>query len=278
MLEYQDTQLSLKTQAALLGLSRSSVYYTRRPPLTWEVQAKRRLDALFTAHPYYGSRRMTFILQQEMTISRPTVQKFMREMGLVALAPGPNTSQPAPGHIVYPYLLRHLAAAYPNHIWGVDITYIRLRAGWLYLVAILDWYARLVITWELSDSLEQAFVNLALDRALALATPAICNSDQGSHFTSPQYTGRLLAAEVQISMDGRGRALDNIFTERFWRSLKYEEVYLQDYATPREARLGIAHYIDFYNHERPHQALDYQTPAQVYATIPPTLKIDTTLF
>lgn len=277
MLDGPPASLPLREQARLLGLSRSSLYYTPAPPSLWEVQAKHRLDELYTAHPYYGSRRMTVVLQAEMAISRPTVQKFMREMGLVALAPGPNTSQPAPHHSVYPYLLRHVVAAYPNHVWGIDITYIRLRHGWLYLVAILDWYARFVVAWELAPTLEQAFVNQGLDTALAQAVPKICNSDQGSHFTSPQYLDRLTAAQVQISMDGRGRAMDNIFTERFWRSLKYEEVYLHDYLSPREARQGITRYMHFYNYERPHQALEYRTPAQVYATIPATLKNDPTL-
>lgn len=277
MLEPPSGSLSLQDQAALLGVSRSSLYYTPQPPSAWEVQAKHRLDELYTAHPYYGSRRMTVALQAEIAISRPTVQKFMREMGLVAVAPGPHTSQPAPQHPVYPYLLRHVTASYPNHIWGVDITYIRLRHGWLYLVVFLDWYARFVLAWELSQTLEQAFVNQALATALAQAVPKICNSDQGSHFTSPQYLDPLIAAQVQISMDGRGRALDNIFTERFWRSLKYEEVYLHDYLNPREARQGITRYMHFYNYERPHQALEYRTPAQVYATMPTTLKNDPTL-
>jgi len=157
-----------------------------------------------------------------------------------------------------------MRAAYPNHIWGIDITYIRLRAGWMYLVAILDWFSRYVVDWELDQTLEIAFVLAAVDRALAQAQPAIWNSDQGSHFTSPQYIERLIARNVQISMDGKGRALDNIFTERLWRTVKYENVYLNDYGTPRAARQGLAQYLDFYNKERPHQALGYRTPAEVY--------------
>jgi putative transposase len=160
--------------------------------------------------------------------------------------------------------LRHVTAAYPNHVWGVDITYIRLRAGWLYLVAVLDWHSRYVVSWELDQTLEMPFVLDAVDRALAQATPTIWNSDQGSHFTSPQYLERLQQAQVQISMDGKGRALDNIFTERLWRTVKYEEVYLHDYAHPQEARQYLARYFDFYNHRRIHQALDYLTPAQIY--------------
>ncbi len=186
-------------------------------------------------------------------------------MGISGIAPGPNTSKAAPEHKIFPYLLRHVSAEYPNHVWGVDITYIRLRGGWMYLVAILDWFSRFVIAWELDQTLELPFVLNAVDRALGQATPTIWNSDQGSHFTSPQYLDRLLSAGVQISMDGQGRASDNIFTERLWRSLKYEEVYLNDYASPREARHGLERYFYFYNFERPHMALDYQTPAQVYA-------------
>ena len=203
--------------------------------------------------------------QEEIAVSRPTVQGYMREMGISGIAPGPNTSKPAPEHKIYPYLLRHIRASYPNHIWGIDITYIRLRGGWMYLVAVLDWFSRFVVAWEVDQTLELPFVLKAVDRALAQAKPTIWNSDQGSHFTSPQYLDRLLPANVQISMDGRGRAIDNIFTERLWRSVKYEEVYLNDYASPREARQGLARYFHFYNFERPHQALDYLTPAAVYA-------------
>jgi putative transposase len=183
----------------------------------------------------------------------------MHEMGLQAIYPGPKLSNSHPEHLVYPYLLRNVRAAYPNHIWGVDITYIRLRGSWLYLVAILDWYSRYVISWALDDTLEIGFVLDAMDRALRVATPTIWNSDQGSHFTSPLCIERLKAKSVQISMDGRGRAFDNIFTERFWRSLKYEEVYLYDYSNPREARAGITRYMGLYNHRRPHEGLSYQT-------------------
>jgi len=164
----------------------------------------------------------------------------------------------------FPYLLRRLTLTHPNHVWGVDITYIRMQHGWLYLVAILDWFSRYVVSWELDQSLEQAFVMSAFERALAQATPTICNSDQGSHFTSPHYIDLLQAHGIQISMDGKGRALDNIFTERLWRTVKYEEVFLHEYANPREARWGLSRYFEFYNHQRLHQALQYQTPAQVY--------------
>jgi putative transposase len=266
MLEPRSLELSLKTQAELLGVSRSSLYYRPMPPSLEEVALKHRIDEIYTRWPFYGSRRIAVVLnQEEIAVSRLTVQRYMREMGISGIAPGPNTSKAAPEHKIYPYLLRHVSAAYPNHIWGIDITYIRLRGGWMYLVAILDWFSRFVVAWEVDQTLELPFVLNTVDRALEQATPTIWNSDQGSHFTSPQYLDRLLSAAVRISMDGRGRAADNIFTERLWRSVKYEEVYLNDYASPREARLGLARYFRFYNFERPHQALDYQTPAQVYA-------------
>jgi putative transposase len=197
----------------------------------------------------------------------------MREMCISAVVPGPHTSQPAPQHQIYPYLLRNVAASQANHIWGIDITYIRLAHGWLYLTAVLDWYSRYVLSWALSQTLELDFVLTAVDNALLLASPEIWNSDQGSHFTSPKYLERLQQAKIQISMDGRGRARDNIFTERLWRTIKYEEVYLHDYASPKEAYQQLANYIRFYNFERPHQALEYLTPAQVYGMCPQVLPV-----
>jgi len=264
MIEHPAPKLSLSTQAELLGLNRSGLYYRPVPPGPDELHIKRRIDELYTAHPFYGSRKITAVLRQERVINRKAVQRHMREMGLAAICPGPNLSQRAAEHQIFPYLLRRLAITRPNQVWGIDITYIRLAGGWLYLVAVLDWFSRYVLSWELDQSLELGFVLHAVERALAQATPTIWNSDQGSHFTSPAYIARLQAREVQISMDGRGRALDNIFTERLWRTVKYEEVYLHEYAHPREARQGLGGYFPFYNDERPHQALGYRTPAQVY--------------
>ena len=265
MLEREKKELPLSVQARLLGLSRSSLYYQAAGPSAREIAIKHRIDEIYTMRPIYGSRRMSVVLERESwSISRPTVQKYMREMGIAGIAPGPNTSRPHPDHKIYPYLLRGLKIIRPNQVWGIDITYIRLLSGWMYLVAIIDLYSRFVISWELDQSLELPFVLLAVDRALEKAHPEIWNSDQGSHFTSPQYTQRLLDAHVSIAMDGRGRALDNVFIERLWRSVKYEEVYLHDYDSPRQARAGIADYFLFYNYERPHQSLDYLTPAEVY--------------
>jgi len=262
--EREAGELPLKTQAELLSLNRSGLYYQPVPPSAEEVAIKHRIDEIYTRYPFYGSRRITAVLRRDMTINRKAVRRHMREMGLAGICPGPNLSKRNKEHVVYPYLLRHITSRYPNHVWGIDITYIRLRGSWMYLVAVLDWFSRYVVSWELDQTLEMPFVLSAVDRALAQATPLIWNSDQGSHFTSPQYLDRLLAANVQISMDGKQRALDNIFTERLWRTVKYEEVYLHDYANPKEARQGLAHYFEFYNFERPHQSLDYQAPAQVY--------------
>ena len=207
---------------------------------------------------------MAYALRPDYLVNRKAVQRHMREMGLVAMVPGPHLSKPHPDHKIYPYLLRHLKVGAVNQVWGIDITYIRLQADWMYLVAILDWHSRYVVSWELDQTLELPFVLHTVERALAQATPQIMNSDQGSHFTNAHYLEPLLQKNIAIRMDGRGRALDNIFTERLWRSVKYEEVYLSEYGSPKEARHGLTRYFDFYNHERLHQALGYRTPAQVY--------------
>jgi putative transposase len=265
MLERTGSELTVVEQADLLSVSRSSLYYVPRAPSDWEVGVKHRMDAVFTDRPYYGVRRMTHVLQEEgFGIGRDAVRRFMREMGLEAIYPKPDLSKPAPENKIYPYLLRGVRSAYPDHIWGVDITYVRLQRNWMYLVAILDWFSRYVVSWELSETLEIAFVLTCVDRALATAVPTILNSDQGSHFTSPQFVERVLQAGAKVSMDGRGRAMDNIFTERLWRTVKYENIYLADYASPREARRGISEYLRFYCEERPHQALGYKRPAEVY--------------
>lgn len=265
LLERPATELPLATQALLLGLNRTHLYYVPVPPSPEELQLKRRIDEIFTARPFYGVRKITAQLRKEGgLVNHKAVARHMREMGLAAIYPGPNLSKRTHAQAVYPYLLRGLTAQQPNHIWGIDITYIRLRQGWMYLVAVLDWYSRYIVSWALDQTLHAGFVLDAVEAALAVATPTIWNSDQGSHFTSPQYTKLLTAAGVRISMDSTGRALDNVFTERLWRTIKYEEVYLADYATPREARTGLSAYIPFYNQERVHQALDYRTPAEVY--------------
>ncbi len=269
LLERGSGELALSVQAELLGVSRSSLYYRPVAPSVEEIALKHRIDAIFTAHPFYGSRRITAQLRrEEFLVNRKAVQRHMHEMGIVAIGPKPNLSRPVSEHRVFPYLLGDIVASSPNHIWGIDLTYIRLAKGWMYLVAILDWFSRFVVAWELDQTLELDFVLAAVDRALAHATPLIWNSDQGSHFTSPRYRDRLLARQVQVSMDGKGRALDNVFTERLWRSVKYEEVYIADYDSPRAAHRGLSAYFDFYNHRRLHQSLAYRTPAEVYFTAP----------
>lgn len=264
-MEREGSELSLMAQCALLSVHRSAVYYAPRPVDERSLLIQRRIDEIYTGCPFYGIRKITAQLHSEgLRVNHKAVARYMQVMGLRAIYPGPNLSKRAQQHAIYPYLLRGLKIEQPNQVWGVDITYIRLRSGWMYLFAVLDWFSRFVVAWALDLTLEIGFVLEAMRSALATATPTICNSDQGSHFTSPQYLALFQGTAVQISMDGKGRALDNIFTERLWRTVKYEEVYLKDYASPREARTGLGTYLNFYNHRRLHQALDYQTPASIY--------------
>ena len=222
----------------------------------------RRLDELFTLWPFLGSRRMAIMLKEEgFAINRKWVQRLMRKMGIAALGPKPGTTKPEPGHKIFPYLLRNLAIARLNHVWAADITYIPIGRGFLYLVAVIDWASRAVLAWRLSNTMDTSFCVSALEEATArFGMPEIFNTDQGSQFTSAAFTGTLMAAGIKISMDGRGRWMDNVFIERLWRSLKYEDVYLKGYADGREARAGIASWIAFYNLQRPHQALANRTP------------------
>ena len=266
------SELPIVTQAELLGGIRSSLYYQPVKPSLEEVAIKHRIDELYTEYPFYGSRRIAAAMRREGTlINRKAVQRHMREMGIAAIYPGPNTSKRRLEHQVYPYLLRGLTISCPDHVWGVDITYVRMQTAWMYLVAVLDWYSRYVVAWELDQTLGLGFVLEAMGRALSEARPAICNSDQGSHFTSPQFVRLLEDANVRVSMDGRGRALDNVFVERLWRSVKYEEVYIRGYENPRGARQSLGRYFEYYNHERPHQALGYRTPYEVYQDKEPSV-------
>jgi putative transposase len=265
LVEREAGEVSVVVQCELLSVQRSGVYYVPRPVDAHTLHIQRRIDEIYTACPFYGVRKITAQLRADgLLVNHKAVARHMQMMGLRAIYPGPNLSKRARQTALYPYLLRGLMIERPNQVWGVDITYIRLRSGWMYLFAVLDWYSRFVVSWALDLTLEIGFVLEAVRSALAVATPTICNSDQGSHFTSPQYSALFQDTPVQISMDGKGRALDNIFTERLWRTVKYEEVYLKDYASPREARSGLSAYLDFYNHRRLHQALDYQTPASIY--------------
>jgi putative transposase len=266
MLDRDHADLSLRRQCALLGLARSGVY---RPPPTTDADdlpLMRRIDELYTARPFLGSRRLALMLGTAAEpLNRKRLQRLMRRMGIAALGPKPGTTRPAPGHKIYPYLLRGVAIERPNQVWASDITYIPIGRGFLYLVAVMDWASRAVLSWRLSNTMDTSFCIEALEAALArFGTPDIFNTDQGSQFTSAAFTGTLAAAGIAISMDGRGRWLDNVFIERLWRSLKHEDVYLKHYADGREARAGIADWIGFYNESRPHQALGNRTPMAVW--------------
>jgi putative transposase len=271
LIERQHGALSIRRQCELLGVARSGVY--RPPPAAndspragGDLALMRRIDELFTAWPFLGSRRLTAMLRAEgHAVNRKRVQRLMRRIGIAALGPKPRTSKPAPGHKIFPYLLRGLAIERPNQVWCADITYIPIGRGFLYLVAIMDWASRAVLAWRLSNTMDCSFCVAALQEALArCGRPDIFNTDQGSQFTSAAFTGALTAAGVRISMDGRGRWMDNVFIERLWRSLKHEDIYLKGYADGREAYAGIASWIAFYNGRRPHQALGDRTPMAVW--------------
>jgi putative transposase len=265
LIEPTHPQLSIRRQCGLVGLARSSWYYAPRGETAENLAFMRVLDEQYTKTPFYGVERMTaWLRQQGQEINPKRVRRLLRLMGLEALYPKPRTSIPVPGERRYPYLLRGRPIRQKDDVWSTDITYIRMQQGFLYLVAVLDWYSRYVLSWQLSNTLDTGFCLEALDAALRWGQPQIFNTDQGGQFTSVAYTNRLEQAGIQISWDGRGRALDNAFVERLWRSVKWEEVYLKDYRTVAEAVSGLDRYFQFYNHERLHQALGYLTPAQVY--------------
>ena len=257
---------SIRRQCALLGVARSGIYRGARPANDNDLALMRRLDQLFTGWPFLGSRRMTAMLRAAgHSINRKRVQRLMRKMGIAALGPKPRTTKPAPGHKIFPYLLRNVVINRPNQVWAADITYVPIGRGFLYLVAVIDWASRAVLAWRLSNTMDTAFCVSALEEALArFGKPEIFNTDQGSQFTSAVFTGTLAAAEIRISMDGRGRWMDNVFIERLWRSLKYEDIYLKGYADGHEAKQGIADWVTFYNHRRPHQSLANRTPMTVW--------------
>lgn len=259
--------ISLTRQTELLGVSRASLYYTPRPDPE-EIRITRAIDEIYTRRPFYGSRRMKGALYDDCAIhiGRHRVRRLMRLAGLEAIYPKqkPKTSVSKPSHKKYPYLLRNLPIIRPNQVWGTDITYLRLEEGWAYLVAIMDWFSRYVVAWDVSLTLESDFCVMALEKALQKARPEIFNSDQGTQFTDNHFTKVLLERDVKISMDGQERYLDNIFTERLWRTVKYENVYLKSYRNITEARAGLSEYFPFYNDIRRHQSLDNRTPADVY--------------
>ena len=260
------SELSVTRQAKLLGVSRSSVYYHPKPESAEELDLLKRLDELFTENPMYGSRRLQVMLRREgILVGRRRIRHLMRKLGLWALTPKPDTSKPHPAHTIYAYLLRGLIIDRPNQVWATDITYIPMQRGFLYLVAILDWATRRVLAWRLSNTLTTDFCTAALKEAIArYGTPEIFNTDQGSQFTSEEFTGVLKAHQIAISMDGRGRCHDNIFVERLWWTVKHEWVYLRPCDNGIEQQKSLGQCFDWYNRRRPHQSLGWQTPDEVY--------------
>jgi putative transposase len=268
-------ELSVSRQARLLGISRGSAYYLPQPASVVDLALMRRIDELHLDYPFAGSRMLQGLLNAEgHDIGRLHVRTLMKKMGIEAIYRRPNTSKPAPGHKVYPYLLKNLAITRPNQAWAMDISYIPMARGFVYLCAVVDWFSRRVLSWKLSITLETAFCIEAVEEALSrYGKPEIFNTDQGSQFTSLDFIKLLKDAEISISMDGKGAWRDNVFVERLWRSIKYEEVYLHSYETVSEARTGIARYLAFYNGRRPHSSLDRKTPDQVYFNQPQTIPL-----
>src|SRR5580704_7934706 len=252
--------LSIQQQCELLGVPRSTYYYQPQPESAETLRLLRQLDQMYLKRPFFGSRKMAV----ELEVNRKRIQRLMRILGIEAHYPKPNLSRPAPGHEVYPYLLRGVAIERPNHVWSTDITYLPMRGGFLYLVAVMDWFSRFVLSWELSNTMETGFCLAALEAAFRFGQPKIWNSDQGSQFTSADFLAPLKQRGISISMDGRGRALDNVFIERLWRSLKYELIYPGDFASGADLLPALDRYFHFYNHQRPHQALGYRTPANLF--------------
>jgi putative transposase len=265
LVEPDHPELSVRRQCALLGLSRSSLYYEPVPETADNLRLMRLLDEEYTAHPFLGSRRLTVWLnEQGEEVNRKRVQRLLRRMGLEAIYPKPKLSTAGRGQRVYPYLLRDVRVERPDQVWSADITYVHLARGFLYLAATIDWYSRYVLAWRLSNTLDGSFCLDMLEEALSRGRPEVFNTDQGVQFTAQAWTGRLQSAGVQVSMDGKGRCLDNVFVERLWRSVKYEDLYLWSYETVPELQHGLGRYFRYYNEERPHQSLDYRTPAVVY--------------
>ena len=259
-IEPDHQRLSVSRQCVLLGLPRSTWYYEPGGETDENLVLMREIDEVYTRWPFYGSRKIAL----ELGVNRKRIQRLMRVMGIAAVGPKPRTTKRHPGHKVYPYLLRNLEVLYPDQVWCSDITYIPMPHGFLYLTAVMDWFSRYVLSWRLSNTLDGSFCREALEEALSISCPEIFNTDQGSQFTSVKFTQRLESCGVAISMDGRGRALDNVFIERLWRSVKYEEVYLREYQDGREAEASLSRYFGFYCEERIHQSLGYRTPAEVY--------------
>lgn len=258
--------ISVRRQCDLLGLNRSSYYYKKSLISSADLRLMRLIDEQYMRTPFFGSRLMAQCLsrQTQQRVNRKCVQRLMRIMGIEAIYPKPRTTCRQPEHQVFPYLLRNLEITRKDQVWSTDITYVPLRDGFMYLVAVMDWHTRYILSWRLSNTLEGYFCIEALEEALTISVPEIFNTDQGSQFTAKSFTSVLTGHGISISMDGKGRAIDNVFIERLWRTLKYEDIYLKDYETAKQLRKGLKTYIDFYRHQRPHSSLGYLTPAEVY--------------
>lgn len=280
MVERDNPTLTVKKQTELLEVNRTSVYYKPSERVDdMDIELMHRIDEIYTRWPHYGYRRIRAVLRDMgYVVNKKRVLRLMRQMGIAGLCPGPNLSKRNHQHHTYPYLLRGVKAERPDHIWGIDLTYIRMKGSFMYLVVIIDWYSRHVVSWELSETLERSFVIRALKRALAVRKPEIINSDQGSHFTSKEYIEVLKTNGIKISMDGKGRATDNAITERFFRNLKWEKIYYEEYHKPRDVYRAVRNYIDEYNFIRPHQSLNYGKPAELYYGLIKPVKSLTTAY
>lgn len=266
LIDLNNKQLSLRKQCELIQLNRSSVYYKTVQPSEYEIDIKNLIDKIYTKCPFFGSRRITIILKRDYNklVNRKRIKNYMNQMGIEGICPKKNLSKRNLENRIYPYLLSNIVLNNPRQVYSTDITYIGLRNGWTYLVAVMDWYSRYVVSWELDQTLGVDFVIEAVKKSISVAKPEIFNSDQGSQFTSEAYISILKESEVKISMDHKGRCFDNIFIERLWRSLKYEKIYISELNTPRDVRIAVKEYFELYNYKRPHQSLSYKAPAEVF--------------
>ncbi|MEN8904687.1 MAG: IS3 family transposase [Clostridiales bacterium] len=266
LLDFSNNKISIRKQCELIEVNRSNIYYKAVQPTEYEVEIKNLIDKIYTKYPSFGSRRITIILKRDYKkpVNRKRIKNYMNQMGIEGICPKINLSKKNLENRIYPYLLSNISLVNPKQVYSTDITYIGLRNGWTYLVAVMDWYLRYVVSWELDQTLEVDFVIEAVKNSIRIGKPEIFNSDQGSQFTSNKYISILKKSEIKISMDHKGRCFDNIFIERLWRSLKYEKIYLSELNTPRDVRKAVKEYFEFYNYKRPHQSLNYKVPADIF--------------
>lgn len=266
LIDLNDKKISIRKQCELIQLNRANLYYRVAQASEYEIEIKNLIDKIYTKYPSFGSRRITILLKRDHNkhVNRKRVKNYMNQMGIEGICPKRNLSKKDLENRIYPYLLNNVSLAKPRQVYSTDITYIGLKNGWTYLVAVMDWYSRYVVSWELDQTLETDFVVEAVKNSIKIGKPEIFNSDQGSQFTSKAYISVLKEFEVKISMDHKGRCFDNIFIERLWRSLKYEKIYINELSTPRDVRIAVKEYFNFYNYERPHQSLNYRVPADIF--------------